>query len=59
MTTIRRPDGTRIHGPGKLTSTQLQHRLALRARAGAVPSKRRHDGKGSRSQQRHAAAVDH
>lgn len=58
MSIIRRPDGTRIYGPGKLTSEQLAHRLALRARASTVPGKRRYEGKGSRSQQRHAAAAD-
>lgn len=49
-------DGTRIYGRGKLSPQQLQHELALRHRATRVPSKRRHDGKGNRSQQARAAA---
>ncbi|WP_137725828.1 hypothetical protein [Prescottella subtropica] len=55
-TTIDRGDGTRIHGPGKLTAERLQHELALRRRAQRIPGRRRHDGKGSRRQQRRAAA---
>lgn len=58
MTTYTRPDGATIYGPGTLSHDRLQHELHLRRRATAVPAKRRHSGKGSRSQQRRAAA-DH
>jgi len=54
--TIERADGTHIHGPGRLPAERLQHELALRRRARRIPSRRRHDGKGGRRQQRQAAA---
>lgn len=54
--TIQRADGTSIYGPGKLPDDRLQHELALRRRAQRIPSRRRHDGKGGRRQQRRAAA---
>lgn len=55
-TTIERSDGTRIHGPGKLSADRLQHELALRRRAQRIPGRRRDDGKGGRRQQRRDAA---
>jgi len=55
-TTITRPDGTTVHGPGKLSAERLQHELALRRRAHRIPARRRHDRKGGRRQQRRAAA---
>ncbi|WP_157051035.1 hypothetical protein [Rhodococcus sp. RD6.2] len=54
--TIERGDGTRIHGPGKLSPERLQHELALRRRAHRIPGRRAHDGKGGRRQQRRDAA---
>jgi hypothetical protein len=53
---IKRPDGSQIYGPGKLSAREVQHQLAVRRRAGAIPGKRRSGGKGSRSQIARAAA---
>jgi hypothetical protein len=53
---IEQADGTRIHGPGKLSAERLQHELALRRRAHRIPGRRNHDGKGGRRQQRRASA---
>lgn len=36
---IEREDGTRIHGPGKLSAERLQHELALRRRANRIPGR--------------------